>query len=103
VGQARGRIGAAVMAHVFRLVAHVWRTDARKPVPRNGKPALTCVGVAGFEPAASSSRSQCAMWPTTTLTLSDLLRIVRGHPLASAGVCGGCYSVGYSPAKGRGG
>ena len=26
----RSRIGAAMMAHVFRLVAHVWRTDARK-------------------------------------------------------------------------
>jgi GntR family transcriptional regulator len=32
-------------------------------------------------------------------TLSDLPRIVRGHPLASAGVCGGCYSVRYSPAS----
>jgi hypothetical protein len=26
------------------------------------------VGMAGFEPAASSSRSQRATWPTTTLT-----------------------------------
>ena len=25
---------------------------------------------------------------------------VRGHPLASAGVCGGCYSLSYSPVKG---
>ncbi len=58
------------------------------------------VGVAGFEPAASSSRSQRAMSPTTTLTVSDLPRTVRGRPLASAGVCGGCYSVGYSPARG---
>jgi hypothetical protein len=32
--------------------------------------------------------------------VSDLPRTVRGHPLASAVVCGGCYSVGYSPAKG---
>jgi len=58
------------------------------------------VGVAGFEPAASSSRSQRAMSPTTTLTQSDLPRTVRGRPLASAGVSGGCYSVGYSPAQG---
>ena len=48
----------------------------------------------------SSSRSQRAMWPTTALTPSDLPRSVRGRPLASAGVCGGCYSVSYSPAKG---
>lgn len=40
------------------------------------------------------------MWPTTTLTPSDLPRSIRGRPLASAGVCGGCYSVSYSPAKG---
>src|SRR5690348_16655524 len=40
------------------------------------------------------------MWPTTTHTLSDLPRTVRGRPLASAGVCGGCYSFSYSPAKG---
>ena len=55
------------------------------------------------ERVASSSRSQRAMWPTTTLTLPDLPRTVRGRPLASAGVCGGCYSFSYSPAKGRGG
>ena len=48
---------------------------------------------------ASSSRSQRAMWPTTTLTLSDLPRTVRGRPLVSACVCGGCYSVSYSPAS----
>ncbi len=36
-------------------------------------------------------------------SLSDLPRTVRGRPLASAGICGGCYSFGYSPAKGRGG
>jgi hypothetical protein len=63
---------------------------------------VTCrfvVGVAGFEPAASSSRSQRAMWPTTTLTPSDLPRTVRGRPLASAGVCGDCYSVSYSPPR----
>jgi hypothetical protein len=36
------------------------------------------------------------MWPTTALTLSDLPCTVRGRPLVSAGVCGGCYSVGYS-------
>ncbi len=54
--------------------------------------------------AASSSRSQRATWPTTTLTLSDLPRAVRGRPLASAGICGGCYSFSYSPAqKARGG
>jgi hypothetical protein len=58
------------------------------------------VGVAGFEPAASSSRSQRGMWPTTTLTLSDLPRTVRGRPSMSAGVCGDCYSISYSPAKG---
>jgi hypothetical protein len=65
---------------------------------------VTCrfpVGVAGFEPAASSSRSQRARTPTTTLTLSDLPRTVRGRPLASAGVCGGCYSLSYSPPRGR--
>ena len=44
------------------------------------------------------SRSQRAMLPTTTLALSDLLRAVRGRPLASAGICGGCYSFSYSPA-----
>jgi len=43
------------------------------------------------------------MSPTTTLTLSDLPCTVRGRPLASAGVCGGCYSFSYSLAKGRGG
>ena len=32
--------------------------------------------------------------------LSDLPRTVRGRPQASAGVCGGCYSVSYSPTKG---
>ena len=58
------------------------------------------VGVAGFEPAASSSRSQRARSPTTALTRSDLPRTVRGRPLASAGVCGGCYSFSYSPARG---
>jgi hypothetical protein len=46
---------------------------------------------------ASSSRSQRAMWPTTTLTLPDLPCAVRGRPLASAGLCGGCYSISYSP------
>jgi hypothetical protein len=63
---------------------------------------VTCrfsVGVAGFEPAASSSRSQRAMWPTTTLTLSDLPRAVRGHPLVSVAL----VSFSYSPVKGRGG
>ena len=30
----------------------------------------------------------------------DLPCAVRGRPLASAGVCGGCYSFSYSPAKG---
>ena len=49
---------------------------------------------------ASSSRSQRARSPTTALTPSDLPRTVRGGPLASAGVCGGCYSLSYSPAKG---
>jgi hypothetical protein len=50
--------------------------------------------------SASSSRSQRAMWPTTTLTPSDLPRTVRGRPLASARACGGCYSFSYSPAMG---
>jgi hypothetical protein len=50
---------------------------------------------------ASSSRSQRARWPTTTLTVSDLPRTVRGRPLASAGVCGGRYSFSYSPTRGR--
>jgi hypothetical protein len=59
------------------------------------------VGVAGFEPAASSSRSQRAMRPTTPLSLPDLPCTVRGRPLASAGVCGGCYSFGYSPTQWR--
>ena len=53
---------------------------------------VTWVGVAEFEPAASSSRSQRVMWSTTALTPSDLPRTVRGRPLASAGICGGCYS-----------
>ena len=65
--------------------------------------ACELVGVAGFEPAASSSRSQRARSPTTTLTPSDLPRTVRGRPLASAGVCGGCYSFSYSLVKGQGG
>jgi hypothetical protein len=46
---------------------------------------LTWVGVAGFEPAASSSRSQRAMQRASTLTLSDLLSSsvdVRRRPLA---------------------
>ena len=46
--------------------------------------ACDLVGVAGFEPAASSSRSQRAMWPTTILTPSDLPHTVRGSPLAFA-------------------
>ena len=56
-----------------------------------------------YAPLVSSSRSQRARSPTTTLTLADLPRTVRGCPLTSAGVCGGCYSFSYSPAKGRGG
>ena len=40
-------------------------------------------------PMASWARSQRAMSPATTLTLSDLLRTVRRCSLASAGVCGG--------------
>ena len=51
--------------------------------------------------ASSSSRSQRAMRPTTTLTLSDLPCTIRGRPLASAGICGGCYSFSYSLAKRR--
>jgi hypothetical protein len=39
--------------------------------------------------------------PTSTLTLSDLLRTVRGRPLASAGACGGCYSPQSQPARTR--
>ena len=46
-------------------------------------------GVAGFEPAASSSRSQRATSPTATLTRSDLPCAVHGRPLESAGSCGG--------------
>ncbi len=38
--------------------------------------------------------------PTSTLTLTDLPRTVRGRPLASAGVCGGCYTFSYSSTKG---
>ena len=38
---------------------------------------------------------------TTTFTLADLARTVRGRPLASDGVCGGCYSFSYSPTRGR--
>src|SRR4029077_13065811 len=49
---------------------------------------------------ASSSRSQRAMWPTTSFRLSDLLRTVGGRPLASAGICGGFYSFSYSPPRG---
>ena len=49
--------------------------------------------------AASSSRSQRAIWPTTTLTLSDLPRAVRGRPLVSAAV----VAFSYSPAKRRDG
>ena len=63
---------------------------------------MTCgvvVGVAGFEPAASSSRSQRARSPSTTLTPSDLPPTVRGRPLVSAAVGGGCYSFSYSLAK----
>jgi len=52
---------------------------------------------------ASSSRSQRATGRTRAHTLSDLPRIVRGRPSASAGVCGDRYSFSYSPAKGRGG
>jgi hypothetical protein len=49
---------------------------------------------------APSSRSQRATCPTTTLIRSDLPCSVRGRPLASADVCGGCYSFSYSPVKG---
>jgi hypothetical protein len=91
---------------------------ARHTLPSGGPSAtfLTCVfsshhfssypassrsDVPSLCPArASSSRSQRAMWPTITFTLSDLPRTVRGHPLASAGVCGGCYSLSYSRVKG---
>jgi hypothetical protein len=58
---------------------------------------LTWVGVARFEPAASSSRSQRTMRCTTGLPLSDLACTVRGRPRASAGIGGRCYSVSYSP------
>ena len=61
--------------------------------PSSAVPALLAL--------ASSSRSQRARSLTTTLTLPDLPRTVRGHPLASAGVRGGCYSPGYSPARGE--
>jgi len=60
------------------------------------------VGVAGFEPAASSSRSRRARSPTTALTLSDLPRTVRRGPLTSACVCGCCFSVSYLLANGAG-
>ena len=50
---------------------------------------------------ASSSRSQRAMRCTSTLSPSDLRCTVRGRPLASAGVCGGCYSVrNHAPLRG---
>jgi hypothetical protein len=94
-----------------------WRTPRRKPHalpfgsqnrtlgeaergPQVTGHRVTCgfvVGVTGFEPAASSSRSQRVRSPATALTLSDLPRTVRGRPLASAGGCGGCYSFSYSP------
>ena len=74
-----------------------------KATSQMGKWPVTWVGVGRFELPASSSRSQRARSPTTTLTLADLPRTVRGCPLTSAGVCGGCYSFSYSPAKGRGG
>jgi hypothetical protein len=45
---------------------------------------------------ASSSRSQRAMRSNTTLTLSDLPRTIRRRPLASAGICCGCYSASVS-------
>jgi hypothetical protein len=60
---------------------------------------VTWVGVAGFEPAASSSRSQRAMWPTTTLTVSDLPRTVRGRPLAFTAVRGDCHPLCHSVAR----
>ena len=88
----------------IRMHSHA---DCHSPLTRSrsgrGYIPSELVGVAGFEPAASSSRSQRARSPTTTLTVSDLPRTVRGRPLTSAGVCGGCYSLSYSPAKGRGG
>jgi hypothetical protein len=46
---------------------------------------------------AISSRSQRALRSTITHIPLDLVRAVRGGPLASAGVCGGCYSFSYSP------
>ena len=45
---------------VSGLVAHVRRTDANCPLPGSGKRASELVGVAGFEPAASSSRTKRA-------------------------------------------
>src|SRR5262252_4540073 len=70
-------------------------------VDRSGEDQMPSelVGVAGFEPAASSSRSQRAMRPTITFAPSDLPRSVRGRPLASAGIRGGCYSLSYSPPR----
>jgi hypothetical protein len=44
----------------FGTRARVCRTEPERPVPHQEKPAAELVGVAGFEPAASSSRTKRA-------------------------------------------
>jgi hypothetical protein len=81
-----------------------WKISIRRsdlPLPAGSQArAFAPLASPMLDPLASafSSRSQRAMRPSTTLTVSDLPRTVRGRPPASAG-CGGCYSVGYSPAR----
>ena len=60
---------------------------------------LRSISIAAVLEPASSSRSQRARSPTTTLAPSELPGAVRGHPLASAGVCCRCYSFSYSPGE----
>ena len=93
------------MLHAPRATLEAVTVRGPTRPPRLGADFLPVVGYADDAIiVASSSRSQRATWPTTTLTPSDLPRAVRGRvrgrPLASVGVCGGCYSFSYSPAKG---
>jgi hypothetical protein len=71
------------------------RTDNGRDETRITGCSATCwflVGVAGFEPAASSSRSQVAA-RVTSAAARGLRQTVRGCPLTSAVGRGDCHSV----------
>jgi hypothetical protein len=55
-----GALPKAIVRWLTPEEAHQQRTEAKRPLPLDGKRPLTWVGVAGFEPAASSSRTKRA-------------------------------------------